>query len=184
MSGEDATRGASTAPPAAGSAATGDGDGPARLVELPLTDPVAAGLEQSMERFWRRLYPEQPPRPALDPAELVRPHGVFLVAFVGDVAAGCAGLRPLEGVAGVGEMKRVWVEPAFRRRGLSRLLVKAVEQCARELGYGRLWLDTGPLQLEAQSLYQSCGYHTIPNYGPEAGTTFKTSYERLINRDA
>jgi GNAT superfamily N-acetyltransferase len=150
------------------------------VVELPLDHPVAAGLEQNMMRFIAELYPARPPRGGLDAADFVRPHGVFLVAYVAGDPVGCGGVRPLRDVAGVGEVKRVWVEPSHRGHGVSRLLLSALEERARELGYGRLWLDTGPLQREAAGLYETSGYHRIPNYGPEAGTTFKMSFEKLL----
>ena len=67
------------------------------------------------------------------PAPYVPPTGALLVAHIGDAVAGCVGLRPL--AAGAGEMKRLYVRPAYRRDGLGRRLVEAAIHAARLAGY-------------------------------------------------
>ncbi len=63
------------------------------------------------------------------------------------------------------EVKRMFVIPEFRRKGFARLVLSEVEKWAKELGYSYAILETGKRQPEAISLYQSCGYVVIPNYG-------------------
>ncbi len=64
-----------------------------------------------------------------------------------------------------GEIKRVYVVPAARGRGLSRLLMDELVTLARDEGYTWLQLETGDVQPEAISLYESSGWHRVPNYG-------------------
>ena len=64
-----------------------------------------------------------------------------------------------------GEIKRVYVVPQARGRGLSRLLMGALIDLARELGYTWLQLETGDVQPEAIGLYESSGWTRVPNYG-------------------
>jgi GNAT superfamily N-acetyltransferase len=64
-----------------------------------------------------------------------------------------------------GEIKRVYVVPGARGRGLSRVLMAALVELARELGYTWLQLETGDVQPEAIGLYTSLGWHRVPNYG-------------------
>jgi len=94
--------------------------------------------------------------------EMEPPGGTFLVASEGDVLVACGGLRTL--APGLGEVKRMYVAPAARRRGHARRLLAALEECARELGHERLRLDTNAAQPEALELYAACGYAEIPDY--------------------
>jgi len=72
------------------------------------------------------------------------------------------GLRRLDD--GVAEIKRMYVRPAARSRGLARALLGALEQTATELGYERVRLDTGPKQVHGLALYRSAGYIDVPPY--------------------
>ena len=62
------------------------------------------------------------------------------------------------------EIKRMYVVPAARGRGLARGLLAAMEDAARDLGYERVRLDTGATQPHAKALYRSAGYRDIPDY--------------------
>lgn len=109
----------------------------------------------------------------VDPADFAPPTGGFLVGYLpgqdgpvgghGEVPVVCGGVRRL--TAEVAEIKRMYTEPAYRRRGLSRVLLAALEDTARALGYAELWLETGSRQPEALALYASAGYARIPSYG-------------------
>ncbi|RRO18045.1 N-acetyltransferase [Saccharopolyspora rhizosphaerae] len=90
------------------------------------------------------------------------PAGVFLVARDGPGAVGCAGLRAL--APGIAELKRMYVRPAARRRGLGGVLLDAVEERATSLGHRTIRLDTRSDLVEARKLYAQHGYHEIPAY--------------------
>lgn len=94
--------------------------------------------------------------------EMEPPGGTFLVALEDDVPVACGGLRTL--APGLGEIKRMYVAPAARRRGHARRLLAELEACARELGHQRLRLDTNAAQPEALELYAACGYVEIGDY--------------------
>jgi GNAT superfamily N-acetyltransferase len=90
------------------------------------------------------------------------PAGSFVVALVdgdGDGDAhpvGGAGVRTL--TPGTGEVRRLWVDPAWRRRGVARALMAGLEEAARDLGLVTLRLATGDRQPEAVALYDSDGW--------------------------
>ncbi|MBC7760258.1 MAG: GNAT family N-acetyltransferase [Candidatus Saccharibacteria bacterium] len=88
--------------------------------------------------------------------DLVAPLGILLLARQGATVLGCAGMRVRPG--DIGEVTRVFVEPAARGKGVGRLLMKELERKSRELGLHALRLDTRTDLVEARSLYASLGY--------------------------
>lgn len=98
----------------------------------------------------------------LDMSELVPPDGAFLVGWAGDQPVAGGGLRTI--AEGTGEIKRMYVTPRYRGRGVARALLVALEDRARELGLRRVRLDTGDQQPDALHLYRSAGYVEIENY--------------------
>ena len=101
-------------------------------------------------------------KPALVPAELRAPGGAYLVGTDGELAVAGGGLRGLS--EGVAEIKRMFVRPAARSRGVAGELLAALEDTARSLGYRVVRLDTGPKQVHAQSLYRRAGFIDIEPY--------------------
>lgn len=101
------------------------------------------------------------------PGRYVRPGGVWLAE-----EAGCVALRPLE--AGVGEIKRLFVRPAFRGTGLGRMLAERVLAEAAAAGLQRVVLDTLPTMTGAIALYRALGFTDVPAYcnNPVAGALF------------
>lgn len=88
--------------------------------------------------------------------DLVEPLGILLLARQGPAVLGCAGMRVRPGE--IGEVTRVFVEPAARGKGVGRLLMEELERKSRELGVDALRLDTRTDLIEARSLYASLGF--------------------------
>jgi GNAT superfamily N-acetyltransferase len=133
-------------------------------------DPVAVDLVGRVQQEYVQRYggPDEAP---VDPGEFVLPRGLFLVAEIGSVPAGCGAWRayPPAGPGAV-EVKRVYVEPGFRRRGLAQLVVAALESSAAAAGHDRVVLNTGDRQPEALALYTDLGYEPVPGFGVYACT--------------
>jgi GNAT superfamily N-acetyltransferase len=123
-----------------------DGDGPRWVVKR--------AEAELFERYGRLDGSEL----GLTAAMFEPPGGIFLVARLVDAPqpVGGVGVRRVGPV--LGEVKRLWVDPAWRRRGLSRRLMGALEDAARTLGLTALQLGTGDRQPEAVGLYESTGW--------------------------
>ncbi len=108
------------------------------------------------------------------PGKYAPPTGELMLAcsLDGD-ALGCVAVRPLAGAA-VCEMKRLYVRPAARGRGIGVALVTAIIQSAQELGYAQMKLDTLPSMTDALALYRRFGFSEIPPYyhNPVPGTVY------------
>lgn len=84
------------------------------------------------------------------------PRGRLYLARWGGETAGCIALRPLD--ESRCEMKRLYVRPAFRNRGIARKLVDTVLADARSIGYHEMLLDTLPFLTEAIAMYEGLGF--------------------------
>lgn len=111
------------------------------------------------------------PQSWVEPCELTPPGGAFLVAEDGGEAIACGGMRTL--APGLAEIKRMYVAPHARRRGIARRILGELERIARELGHERVRLDTNAVQPEAVALYRACGYREIADYN---GNPFATHW--------
>ena len=93
------------------------------------------------------------------------PHGVYLVARTNDHLAGGVGIRPIiDPELGIGEVKRLWVRPDLRRRGVAIRLMDAVLDEAVVRGYRQLYLETGPRQPAARQLYERLGWERVDEF--------------------
>jgi len=100
---------------------------------------------------------------SLGAAQVEAGDGAFLVAYLDDVAVGCGAVRRLDETTA--ELKRMYVEPSVRGRGIGRALVKALEREARGLGTTTVVLETGTRLAPAIKLYEAMGYARIPLFG-------------------
>ncbi|MCK6411915.1 MAG: carbonate dehydratase [Azonexus sp.] len=98
------------------------------------------------------------------PGSYAAPNGRLFFAEYGGQPAGCVGVRPLPDSDGVCEMKRLYVEPAFRGKSVGRALALAAIKAAKEIGYKRLMIDTLPSMRMAVKLYRELGFSDAPGY--------------------
>jgi ribosomal-protein-alanine N-acetyltransferase len=101
-----------------------------------------------------------------------------LVAYHKGIAVGCGAIKELDD--STMEVKRMYVLPAFRGKGIASLLLAGLEGWAKELGYSRCVLETGIRQPEAIGLYKKKHYISIPNYGQYIGIENSVCFEKKL----
>jgi putative acetyltransferase len=137
----------------------------------------ASGLIAELEAGLRALYPPESCH-GLSAEQLIEAKAAFFVLRCDGKPAGCGGVQFFGGE--YGEVKRVYVRPEYRGRGLSKRIMDQLEACARERGVPLLRLETGVHQQEAIGLYERLGYCQIGpfgEYGPDPTSLF---YEKRI----
>jgi DNA-binding MarR family transcriptional regulator/GNAT superfamily N-acetyltransferase len=151
--------------------------------EDPASDDARTCLDTYAQELGRRFATGFDPArgPSVTPSELMPPRGLFLVARLEGAPVGCIALKVL--APGIGEVKRMWVDPKSRGLSIARRLLAAVEQHAAATGLKKLRLDTNATQSEAIALYQRSGYQPITAYNdnPYADLWFE---KRLVTGKA
>lgn len=106
------------------------------------------------------------------PGDYTKPYGALLLASSNNRIAGCVALRKID--ASTCEMKRLYVRPEYRGKGLGKQLVVEVIKEARKIGYTLMKLDTIPSMAEAIKLYESLGFKRTTSYrfNPVAGAIY------------
>jgi len=103
-----------------------------------------------------------------------------VVAYETSIPIGCGAFKPYK--TGVVEVKRMFVTPEQRGKGIAVEILKILENWAIELNYVSAILETGLKQPEAIRLYEKSGYERIPNYGQYAGIENSVCMnKRLVN---
>jgi putative acetyltransferase len=129
-----------------------------------LDSPTVQSLIRALNDELDERYPEEGANHfRLDPEELGPGRGVFLVAYGEGEAVGCGAVRLNE--SGVAEIKRMYVRPEWRGRGVAGAVLGQLEQHARTLGVTRLVLETGERQPESLAVYRRAGFVEIPRFG-------------------
>ena len=129
-----------------------------------LTSPDAVRLIAALNAELTSAVPEPGATHfSLGEAQVVAGEGAFLVAYLDDVPVGCGAVRRLD--QATAEIKRMYVHPSVRGKGIGRALVDALEREARQIGVSRIVLETGTRLAPAIKLYESMGYAPIPLFG-------------------
>jgi GNAT superfamily N-acetyltransferase len=142
---------------------------PGRVDEDPGAALVAA-MRAEIAALYAGLVLDGADMPQAGPRELGPPGGRFLIGWLGEEPVCCGGLKRLDDQTC--EIKRMYVVPQARGRGVARALLGNLEDLARELGYTVARLDSGDRQPHAIALYTSVGYREIENFNGNPAATY------------
>jgi putative acetyltransferase len=132
--------------------------------EEPLAGPVALDLITALNTELRSRYPNPlDTHWDLSEEEVAPAQGRFVVAYLEELPVGCGAVRRIE--PSVGELKRMYVVPAYRSTGIGRALVGQLEAIAVLIGIDRVVLETGVHSPDAIAMYRGAGYAEIPKFG-------------------
>ena len=140
----------------------------AATIQLCRVDPRSALAMRAVDQYFAELNRRFPSgfdaaaARAADDAAVVDGAAVFVVASGDGLPVGCGGIHQL--TATTGEIKRMWVHPAWRGAGLGSRLLRHLEAVAVELGYQTVRLDTNGTLTDAITLYERAGYRRIARY--------------------
>ncbi|RCG33025.1 GNAT family N-acetyltransferase [Sphaerisporangium album] len=144
--------------------------------QVRVSDPAAAPLLAGLDLEYRTRYGPNDELGRYPDAEFAPPGGAFLILVErGRTVAGGA-FRRLDAVTA--ELKRIWTDSGQRRRGLGRLVVRALEEEAARQGYRRVYLTTGPRQPEAAGLYLRAGYRPLHDLSVPVETLHHLVFEK------
>jgi GNAT superfamily N-acetyltransferase len=143
--------------------------GPLDRIVVEATDPRAPDAQAALAQYFGELGarfrdgfdPDDAGAPG-DAAALLPPDGAFVLLRAGGTTVGCGGLQRVDDMTA--EIKRMWIHPDWRGRGLGRRLLAELEDRARTLGRARVVLDTNETLREAIAMYEGAGYAPIERY--------------------
>ena len=151
--------------------------------EVRPADPFAPESVRLIGELWRELdalYPEVLGAP-FQPGDISGKRTAFVVAWVKDAAVGCGAFQPLMNAeTSIAEIKRMYVQPSARCRGIARAILMKLEQLASDCGYKLVRLETGKRQPDAIHLYETAGYHKIDPYGKYADDPLSICFEKTL----
>jgi GNAT superfamily N-acetyltransferase len=131
---------------------------------------LVQGMRDEIAALYDGLDLDGPDMPKAGPGELGPPDGTFVVGFEDGVAVCCGGIKRLPD--GACEIKKMFVAPDARGRGVARGLLAELERLAGDRGYAIARLDTGPRQARARRMYERAGYVPIENFNANPVASF------------
>ncbi|MBZ5640803.1 MAG: GNAT family N-acetyltransferase [Acidobacteriia bacterium] len=156
-------------------------EGRAAIRRGDLGSPVARRLIAALNDELAPIYPEAGANHfRLDVEEVEPGRGAFFLAYLGDEPVGCGAVRCLD--EETAEVKRMYVVPAHRGRGVGRAILGEIEAEARRLGVARLVLETGGRQPEVLALYASAGFAQIPRFGEYLASPLSVCMGKSLSR--
>jgi len=141
--------------------------------------PAAQALIAALNAELSAIYPEQGAcHFRLDADEVAPGRGTFLMATRAERPVGCGAVRKIDDTSA--EVKRMYVIPDQRGKGVGRSIVEALENEANRLGLTRLVLETGVRQHAAMALYHRLGFRQIPPFGEYASSPLSVCMEKVL----
>ncbi len=156
-----------------------------RIERARITDADASRLVEEVQAEYVLRYGGRDETP-IEPGYFDPPAGAFFVGYLDDLPVATGAWRrrtdvEYAGTRATAEVKRMYVVPAARHRGLARAMLAHLEETARAAGAAAMVLETGILQPEAIALYESSGYAVVPGFGFYKDAALSRCLARSLN---
>jgi GNAT superfamily N-acetyltransferase len=119
----------------------------------------------------------------LDPGAYNAPNGTFVVIYRNHEPVGCGGCRWYDRPNGIAEIKKTYLLPQVRGRGIGRVLLTWLEGQALAWGARRVILETGVRNTAALGLFTASGYQPMPRYVPERDPSINRAFVKALTPD-
>ncbi len=145
---------------------------PGLEVRFEVVDPRRTEAVAAMEAYFAELDERFPngfdagDAATADAEHFEAPSGAFVLAFADGTVAGCGAVQTIADE--VGEIKRMWIAPDQRGRGIARQLLERLEAVVADLGHTTIRLDTNAVLTDAIRMYERAGYRRIDRYNDNA----------------
>ena len=147
-----------------------------RVIRTNSSNPDFRKLIVELDKdLWKMNYSNQG---EYDKHNIIENLPTVVLAYESDIAVGCGCFKKFDEASA--EIKRMYVAPASRGKGISKKILTELEKWAKETGYYRTILETGTAQTEAISLYKNSGYTSTENYGPYIGLSGSICMEKNL----
>lgn len=133
-----------------------------RLERTTSADPGFRALVRQLDTELRMMYNDM--MDIYDHFNIIEQNDTVVIAYLNDAPVGCGCFKKFDTEAA--EVKRMFVIPEARGKGISTIILNGLETWALELGYPYTILETGFKNIAALNLYKNAGYTSIPNYEP------------------
>ena len=157
--------------------------GAAPICVVRRADPSAPEALRLIRQLWEELgalYPEVN-GPPFSPNDIVGERTAFVVAWWEGEPAGCGAFQAIsDEESDVAEIRRMYVEPSLRRRGIARAILAELERLARECGFAVVRLETGLRQPNAIRFYETSAYRRIEPFGRHRGDPLSVCFEKVL----
>lgn len=148
-----------------------------QVKDVGIKDPDLLLLIDRLDAYLYELYPpEEVFTVDLDDPGLEAIH--FAAAYADGKPVGCGAIKEIDATST--ELKRFYVDPAARNRGIAGRMLRYLEEKARAHGYAVIRLETGEAQFEAVAFYKKNGYYAIEPYGEYIGCPSSACFEKRV----
>jgi putative acetyltransferase len=147
-----------------------------KVIRTDCSNPDFKKLIAELDKdLWKMNYTNQG---HYDKHNIIEDLPTVVIAYDNDTAIGCGCFKKLDESSA--EIKRMYVAPSSRGKGISRMILNELEKWAKEENYSETILETGTAQTEAIGLYKNSGYTVTDNYGPYKGLPDSICFRKIL----
>ena len=147
-----------------------------RIERTTSNSPDFISLTQQLDKELKLIYGES--QEEFDQYNVINDLRTVVVTYLQDQPVGCGCFKPFDEKSV--EVKRMYVDPTIRGKGVGAMILTELENWARELNYSSIILETGTEQPDAVGLYEKMGFRVISNFEPYVGNDLSICFAKIL----